>query len=143
MNKNEASDKRQFDTCAWFLEGERFRMWQENPGFLWVNGKRKFLRSSILISHVQHLQRDAVKAFYGESTFLERSNISINKTCRLSSSIIDKLPEATETLGIAYFFFDGRDSQKELQLHNKLIRALISQLSDGRHGGITVKLADL
>jgi hypothetical protein len=65
------------------------------------------------------------------------------KTCRLSSSIIDKLPEATESLGIAYFFFDGRDSQKELQLHNKLIRTLISQLSDTRHGGITEKLADL
>jgi hypothetical protein len=46
-------------------------------------------------------------------------------------------------LGIAYFFFDGRDSQKELQLHNKLIRTLISQLSDTRHGGITEKLADL
>ena len=65
------------------------------------------------------------------------------KTCHLSSSIIDKLPNATESLGIAYFFFDGRDSDKELQLHNKLIRALISQLSDARHGGITLKLADL
>ena len=47
------------------------------------------------------------------------------------------------SLGIAYFFFDGRDSQKELQLHNKLIRTLISQLSDTRHGGITEELADL
>ena len=64
------------------------------------------------------------------------------KTC-LSSSIIDILPKATESLGIAHFFFDGRDSDKELQLHNKLIRALISQLSDARHGGITEKLADL
>ena len=64
-------------------------------------------------------------------------------TCRLSSWIFDKLPEATESLGIAYFFFDGRDSQKELQLHNKLIRTLISQLSDIRHGGISEKLADL
>ena len=73
-----------------------------------------------------------------------RSRILVEiKTCRLSSSIIDKLPEATESLGVAYFFFDGRDSQKELQLHNKLIRALISQLSDARHGGITEKLADL
>ena len=31
----------------------------------------------------------------------------------------------------------------ELQLHNKLIRTLISQLSDTRHGGITEKLVDL
>ena len=65
------------------------------------------------------------------------------KTYPLSSSIIDKLPKPTESLGVAYFFFDGRDSRKELQLHNKLIRALISQLSDTRHGGITEKLADL
>ena len=54
-NQNEARDKRQVDSCAWFLEGERFRMWQENPGFLWVKGKRKLLRSSILNLHVQHL----------------------------------------------------------------------------------------
>ena len=65
------------------------------------------------------------------------------KTCRLSSSIIDKLPKPTGSLGIAYFFFDGRDSQKDLQLHNKLIRALISQLSDTRHGGISENLVDL
>ena len=65
------------------------------------------------------------------------------KTCRPSSWILDELPEPTESLGIAYFFFDGRDSQKELQLHNKLIRTLISQLSDIRHGGISEKLADL
>ena len=54
-NQNEASDKRQVDTCAWFLEGDRFHVWQENPGFLWVKGKRKFLRSSILNLRVQHL----------------------------------------------------------------------------------------
>ena len=54
-NQNEARDKRQVDTCAWFLEGERFRMWQENSGFLWVKGKRKFLCSLILDFHVQHL----------------------------------------------------------------------------------------
>ena len=63
--------------------------------------------------------------------------------CLLSSSIIDKLPKATESLGIAYFFFDGRGSDNELQLHNMLIRTLISQLSDIRHGGITEGLADL
>ena len=54
-NKNEARDKRQVDTCAWFLEGERFRMWQENSEFLWVKGKRKFFRSSVLNLYVQHL----------------------------------------------------------------------------------------
>ena len=73
-----------------------------------------------------------------------RGLISVGvETFCLSSWILDKLPEATESLGIAYFFFDGRDSQKELQLHNKLMRTLISQLSDTRHGGITEKLVDL
>ena len=57
--------------------------------------------------------------------------------------MFDKLPVASESFGIAYFFFDGRDSRKELQLHNSLIRTLISQLSDTRHGGITEKLVDL
>ena len=65
------------------------------------------------------------------------------KFCLLSSWIIDQLPEPSDSLGIAYFFFDGRDSQNELQHHNKLIRTLISQLSDTRHGGITERLADL
>ena len=63
-------------------------------------------------------------------------------TCHLSSWIVDKLPEATESLGIGQLF-DGSDSQKELQLHNKLIRTLISQLCDSLHGGISEKLADL
>ena len=54
-NQNEALDKYQVDTCAWFFEGERFREWQENPGFLWVKGKRKFPRSSILKLHVHYL----------------------------------------------------------------------------------------
>jgi hypothetical protein len=65
------------------------------------------------------------------------------KTNLLSSSIIDKLPKPNPSLGIAYFFFDGRDGQTELQLHNKLIRSLISQFSDTRHGGIPTELADL
>ena len=90
-----------------------------------------------------HLKRDAVKAFFGESPPPEWSNIVEIKTCPHSSSIIDKLPRATKSLGIAYFFFDGRGFDKDLQLHNMLIRTLISQLSDTRHGGITEKLADL
>jgi hypothetical protein len=51
-NRNEARDKYQDNTCAWFLEGERFREWQEKPGFLWIKGKRKFLLSSVLNLHV-------------------------------------------------------------------------------------------
>ena len=66
-----------------------------------------------------------------------------NYDCLPSASIIDKLPQPSQSLGIAYFFFDGRDGQTELQLHNKFIRSLISQLSDTRHGGIPVKLKEL
>jgi hypothetical protein len=78
------------------------------------------------------------------SHFELRGSIFVEmKTCRFSSWIYDKLPEATESLGVAYFFFDGRDSQNDLQLHNKLIRTLISQLSDTRHGGITEELINL
>ena len=84
-----------------------------------------------------------VKAFYSESS-LPESLLSVEITnSRPSSSIFDKLPQATDSLGVAYFFFDGRDSQKELQLHNKLIQTLISQLTDTRHGRITEKLAEL
>jgi len=60
----------------------------------------------------------------------------------LSSSIIDKLSQENPAFGLAYFFFDGRDSQSELQLHNKLIRSLISQFSHQR-GGTPTELADL
>ena len=60
----------------------------------------------------------------------------------LSSSVIDKLSQENLAFGLAYFFFDGRDSQSELQLHNKLIRSLISQFSHQR-GGTPTELADL
>ena len=86
-NQNEARDKRQVDTCAWFFEEERFRVWKENPGFLWVKGKRKFLHSSILNWHVKHLQRVVVKVFSGELSLPERSNTSGIK--ELSSQFLD------------------------------------------------------
>ncbi|KIJ93635.1 hypothetical protein K443DRAFT_12698 [Laccaria amethystina LaAM-08-1] len=119
-NQNEARGKRQDGTCTWFLETERFLEWQENPGFLWVKGKSRLLRSSILLKpYVQQPHS------------------------WMCSLIIDKLPQPTQSLGIAYFFFDGRDGQAELQLHTKLIRSLIYQLTDTRHGGIPINLAEL
>ena len=45
----------------------------------------------------------------------------------ISSAIIDHLSETPASFATAYFFFDGRDSQKDLQLHDKLIRSLIWQ----------------
>lgn len=42
-NRNEADEKRQVDTCSWFLNREHFLEWQTNPGFLWIKGKGKLL----------------------------------------------------------------------------------------------------
>ena len=61
----------------------------------------------------------------------------------ISSSIINHLSKTQKSLATAYFFFDGRDSQKELQLHDKLIQSLIWQFSLKCANGIPKVLADL
>ena len=43
----------------------------------------------------------------------------------------------------AYFFFDGRDSQKDFQLHNKLIRSLIWQFALKCEGTVPKVLVNL
>ncbi|KDR66367.1 hypothetical protein GALMADRAFT_147954, partial [Galerina marginata CBS 339.88] len=60
----------------------------------------------------------------------------------LCSSIINELSKKNGPFGTAYFFFDGRDSQRDLQRHDKLVRSLIWQFSH-QHGGIPTELADL
>jgi hypothetical protein len=40
-NYNDARKKHQKDTCSWFLDGERFREFQERADFLWIKGKGK------------------------------------------------------------------------------------------------------
>ena len=35
--------KSQPDTCLWFLNGNTFSGWLNQPGFLWVKGKCKFV----------------------------------------------------------------------------------------------------
>ena len=61
----------------------------------------------------------------------------------ISSSIINHLSKSQPSLATAYFFFDGRDSQKELQLHDKMIRSLIWQFSLKCGNGVPKVLADL
>ena len=61
----------------------------------------------------------------------------------ISSSIINHLSKTQASLATAYFFFDGRDSQKELQLHDKLIRSLIWQFSLKCGNGVPKVLAGL
>ena len=34
--------KSQPDTCLWFLNGNKFSGWLQQPGFLWIKGKCKF-----------------------------------------------------------------------------------------------------
>ena len=53
------------------------------------------------------------------------------------------LPKPTQSLGVAYYFFDGRDGQAELRVHSKLIRSLINQLTVQLHGGIPEILKQL
>ena len=55
------------------------------------------------------------------------------------------LHKADPSIAYAYFFFDGRDSQKDLQLHDKLIRSLIMQFMQFclECGGIPAILVEL
>ena len=90
------------------------------------------------------------KPFYGELSVGPCAN-KLALTCPFpSSSIIESiksiahLHRGDEKIGYAYFFFDGRDSQKDLQLHDKFIRSLIMQFSFRRDGdGIPTILVDL
>ncbi|PPQ92107.1 hypothetical protein CVT25_008039 [Psilocybe cyanescens] len=47
----------------------------------------------------------------------------------VKGKVIKTLAEKEPHLVVAYFFFDGRDSQSALQLHHNLIRSLIIQFS--------------
>ncbi|KJA12663.1 hypothetical protein HYPSUDRAFT_195909 [Hypholoma sublateritium FD-334 SS-4] len=60
----------------------------------------------------------------------------------LSSLIIDDLSK-NSAFNMAYFFFDSRDGQSDLQLYNKLIRCLISQFANMHQKGVPVELANL
>ncbi|THH11967.1 hypothetical protein EW146_g7869, partial [Bondarzewia mesenterica] len=65
----------------------------------------------------------------------------------LSSSAIEHIEphcDQDASRAFAYFFFDSRDSQEERQLHDKLIRSLIKQLSAKPHNlsDALVKLYD-
>jgi hypothetical protein len=58
---------------------------------------------------------------FGELTPLRSSSVIEDVICHCGTD---------SSLAYAYFFFDGRDSQKELQLHENLVRSLIRQLSE-------------
>ncbi|KAJ7637979.1 ankyrin repeat-containing domain protein [Mycena polygramma] len=91
------------DSGRWVLEGTKFTKWKEEPGCLWIRGNSgtgKSVLSSIAIDHLFHYR-------------LEK--------------IANRQP-ATPTFGIAYFYFDFRDEQK--QLVENMLRSIIMQLSE-------------
>jgi hypothetical protein len=55
---------------------------------------------------------------------------------------VERHCEANPSRAFAYFFFDGRDGQRGLQLVDSLIRSLIAQLA-APYGGIPATLAKL
>jgi hypothetical protein len=59
-----------------------------------------------------------------------------------SSAIIHNLLQRFNS-ATAYFFFDGRDSQKDFQLHDKLMRSLIWQFSLKCEGRVPKVLVNL
>jgi hypothetical protein len=145
-NYHESREKHQTTTCSWFLNGMRFRKLQEKADFLWIKGAGKFSHIIINPGRYQAITQPGVeKQFYGKLRVFKDAIIT-KTSCRfLSSSIIEKiiaLRSEDESISYAYFFFDGRDSQKDLQLHDKLIRSLIGQLSL-QCDGIPTVLVDL
>ncbi|PPQ94485.1 hypothetical protein CVT25_013768 [Psilocybe cyanescens] len=60
----------------------------------------------------------------------------------IKGKLIKTLSDKKPCLVVAYFFFDGRDSQSALQLHENLIRSLIIQFSH-HYGGLPESLESL
>ncbi|KAJ7638028.1 ankyrin repeat-containing domain protein [Mycena polygramma] len=89
---------RHSDTGRWFLEDAKFVKWKEEPGWLWIRGNCKLFR------------------------------VRSRDKCLTSSSRYRKDHPATPNFGIAYFYFDFRDEQK--QLVENMLRSIIMQLSE-------------
>ena len=68
--------------------------------------------------------------------------MNLIKFSHYSSAIIHDLLQRFNS-ATAYFFFDGRDSQKDFQLHDKLIRSLIWQFSLKCGGAVPKVLVNL
>ncbi|KAJ7638019.1 ankyrin repeat-containing domain protein [Mycena polygramma] len=91
------------DTGSWFLEDTKFAKWKEQPGCLWLRGNSgtgKSVLSSIAIDHLFDYRPVKVANSH----------------------------PATPNFGIAYFYFDFRDEQK--QLVENMLRSIIMQLSE-------------
>jgi NACHT domain len=118
-------------TTAWFLEGNVFSKWKSTPSFLWVNGKRIFLLT------LHHYHTSSERPLFCSGL---RENYSLVGGSRLpppmstesstSSSIIEHV-KAFRNSGLAYFYFDFRDENK--QSRDNLLRSLLFQLSTQYH----------
>jgi hypothetical protein len=69
------------------------------------------------------------------------SESEVSPSSAVVESIID-LCETDPSHAFAYFFFDARDSQKELQLHESLMRSLVFQFAT-QCDGIPAPLVEL
>ncbi|KAJ7637905.1 ankyrin repeat-containing domain protein [Mycena polygramma] len=91
------------DTGSWVLKDTKFARWKEEPGYLWIRGNSgtgKSVLSSIAIDHLFDYRLVKVANSH----------------------------PATPSFGIAYFYFDFRDENK--QLPENMLRSIIMQLSE-------------
>ena len=139
-NATSAILESQPDACQWFLNGNAFQGWLKQPGFLWIKGKGKFS-----VKFVDFYVIDSLSSWLWENYLkVDNSDIFMKLTDFFfhSSAIISKVLQ-TFNSATAYFFFDGRDSQKDFQLHDKMIRSLIWQFSLKCEGGVPKVLVNL
>ncbi|KAJ7627856.1 ankyrin repeat-containing domain protein [Mycena polygramma] len=111
-------DFRHKNSGSWFLTDTKFVEWKERPGCLWIRGNCELLR----------LPRDKYvtsNSRYWESVL---SSIAIDHLFHYRPEKITKMQPATTTFGIAYFYFDFGDIQKQLQ--ENMLRSIIMQLSE-------------
>ncbi|KAF7977234.1 hypothetical protein HWV62_4335 [Athelia sp. TMB] len=126
---NAARKRHQSGTGSWFLDGEQFRDWKERPGStLWLYGGPGCGKTIL---------------WYAASFSMD--NI-VNRTLLSSSAIenvINHCKAEPSNRRYAYVFFDGTKAQSETLNYDKLIRSIITQLSDRCGDNMPTALVEL
>ncbi|KAJ6503010.1 ankyrin repeat-containing domain protein [Mycena vulgaris] len=101
--KHNNTEKRRKDgTGRWFLEGEEFIEWQDNPGVLWIEGHSGAGKSVLCSAVISKLDDD--------------------------KSLVEELESPRPAPALAYFYFDFNNA--ETQDVEIALRRIILQLSD-------------
>lgn len=112
--------------------------------FLWIQGPGKHFTKRRNVLLIIKTQLGVGRLFYGKP--LSKTQHQVMRCLRtVSSSIIENTInhcKSRASHACAYFFFDGRDTQKQLRMHESLIRSLIMQFSD-QCGGLPAVLVEL